>query len=106
MRLPNIFRTFVEINLREMRINPTRVLVTDIIETETETKSGIYIPNGVIKAKSMRGRIIQVGDGTDYVKIVHKVGDTALYTPSAGTKFTYEEVEYRLTDVSEILMSV
>ena len=88
-----------------MNINPTKLLVQDIEEQESVTKGGIFVP-GTAKVKSMRGRVIITGGGTDYVKIVHEVGSTVVFNPSAGTKFTYEDKEYRLIDVSEVLMSI
>lgn len=88
-----------------MRVNATKVLVEDIKESEEKSKGGILLPTAVIKQDVMKGRILVVGDGTKEVPMLHRVGDVALYHPRAGNKFTWEEKEYRLIDVSEIFLS-
>jgi chaperonin GroES len=85
-------------------INATKVLIEDIPELTEKTQSGIIIPT-TVKAKTMRGKILIVGDGTPDIKIKHQVGDIALFHPSAGTKFTWEDREVRLVDVNEIFLS-
>ena len=91
--------------MNELKINPTKVLVEDIIEAEEQTKGGILLPTQILKAKTMKGKIILIGEGTQYVKIMHKVGDIALFNPSAGTKLIWNDKEYRLVDTSEVLLS-
>lgn len=88
-----------------LRVNSTKLLVEDIIETEKETKSGILLPTAVIRKNHMKGTILLKGDGTPDIPIVHEIGDIALYHPAAGSKFTWEEREVRLVDVADIFLS-
>ena len=87
-----------------MRVNATKVLVKDFAEVEKETKSGIILPDAVVKKTVMKGKVIIVGEGTDDIKIAYDIGDTVLFQPHAGTKFTYENEELRLLDVAEVLL--
>lgn len=88
-----------------LRVNSTKLLVQDIIETEKETKSGILLPNAIIRKVSMKGTILLKGEGTPDIPIVHEVGDIALYHPAAGSKFTWDEKEVRLIDVADVFLS-
>lgn len=88
-----------------VRINATKVLVQDIEESKEKTASGIIIPKTAQKTNTMKGKIILVGDGTDDIKINHKVGDIALFHPQAGRTLVWENKEYRLVDISEIFLS-
>ena len=87
-----------------MKINATKVLVQDILEEEPISKGGILLPTQVIKTNSMKGKVVQVGDGTEDIKIVYNIGETVLYHPQAGQKFNFDGKEYRLIDVGEIFL--
>jgi co-chaperonin GroES (HSP10) len=88
-----------------LRVNPTKLIVEDVIETEKVTTSGIVLPSAVIKTKQMRGIILLKGDGTNDIPMVHEVGDTCIYHPNAGSKFTWQGKEVRTIDVGEVLLS-
>jgi co-chaperonin GroES (HSP10) len=87
-----------------MRVNPTKLLVTDFTEVADKTASGIFIPTLVIKTDNMKGRVVITGEGTPDVKVLYKEGEVVLYHPRAGQKFTYEDKEYRLIDVSDVFI--
>jgi co-chaperonin GroES (HSP10) len=87
-----------------MKINPTKLLVQDITEAETATKAGILLPTAVLKKNAMKGKVIEIGEGTADIHIVYSIGDTVLYHPNAGSRFTLEETEFRLIDVSEVFL--
>jgi co-chaperonin GroES (HSP10) len=90
--------------MKDFKVNPTRILVKDIIEEEKVTKTGILLPSAVIKAPTMKGKIITRGEGTNDIKIVFNIGETVLFSPHAGNKLTFEEQEYRLIDVADVLL--
>ena len=94
-------------DMSKIIVNPTKVVVTDIIVSADETtKSGIIIPGSIReKQPSMSGEIMYIGDGTSDVPMVHKIGDKALYNPRAGQKFEWEGKEYRILDAGEIFLS-
>jgi co-chaperonin GroES (HSP10) len=90
--------------MKDIKINPTKILVKDIEDVQEKTSGGIFIPT-TVKAPTMKGKIIKVGDGTPDMKINHQANDIALFHPSAGVKLTWENVEYRLIDVSDVFLS-
>ena len=90
--------------MKDVLINPTRLLVEDIIEQDSVTKGGIILSSVVVKTPTTRGTVLAVGCGTPEVKIPYSIGDTVLYLPHAGTKLNYEGKELRLLDVGDILL--
>ena len=99
-----LFCIFVEIKKREMlKINQTKLLVEDILESVEKTPSGILIPT-TVKASNMKGKVLVVGEGTPDIKIVYEVGETVLYHPQAGLKFNYENKDLRLIDISDVFL--
>ena len=86
------------------KINATKLLVNDVVTTRDKTASGIFIPTEVVKVNSMKGKIILVGSGTPDITIHYAVGDTVVFHPQAGAKFTFEDKEYRLIDVNDVLL--
>ena len=84
-------------------INPTKLLCEDI--PETSEKIGSIIVPTTARIPSMRGKILQVGCGTDYVKIAHKVGDIAVFSPRAGQEIEVNGKKYRLMDVNDVWLS-
>ena len=90
--------------MNKEKVNPLKLLVEDEIEVETETKSGIILPNQIAKKNTMRGTVVIKGEGTADIHIVHDVGDKVLFNPHAGNKFQYEGKDYRLIDVNEVIL--
>lgn len=86
-----------------MRINPLKVLVSELEEVTTQTKSGILIAP-TVKADHMKGVVAVVGTGTSEISVAWQVGDTVLFNPRSGQKVKYQDKEYRLLDASEILL--
>lgn len=86
-----------------MKINNTKLLVQDIAENSKTTKAGIILAD-TVKIDSMRGKVVEVGEGTPDIKIPYSVGDTVLYHPRSGSKFHLDDQEYRLVDVNEIFL--
>lgn len=86
------------------KINGTKLLVEDIIETTQTTKGGIILPNAIIKKETMKGKVLIVGKGTPDIEIPYKTGDIVLFHPRAGQKFSYEGDELRLIDCNEVLI--
>lgn len=91
-------------NMRDLKVNPTKLLVEDVVEAEAVTKSGILLPNAVIKISTMKGTVLLTGKGTPDIEIIYDIGDTVLYYPNAGSKLKLDEKELRLIDVSEIFL--
>ena len=87
-----------------IKINSTKLLVQDVPEKEEKTASGILLPSGIIKVNSMKGIVKVVGEGTADIKIPYEVGDTVLYHPNAGSKFTFNDEEYKLLDVADVFL--
>lgn len=84
-----------------------RVLISEIeVEAETQTASGIYIPESAQKESkdSKRGRVVAIGDGRTengvHIPVRVAVGDTVLF--SWGDAITVKGVEYQLVNEGNI----
>ncbi len=76
-----------------------RVLIK-VQEEETQTASGIYIPDNASKEKPTQAEVVAVG--SDVKEIA--VGDQVVYTKFARTaNVTLDEQEYLVMEVAEIL---
>ncbi len=85
-------------------------IVVKAVEQETQTKSGIYIPDSA-KERPQEGSVIAVGpgrvndDGTRMAMDV-AVGDVVIYSKFAGTEFEEDGEEYLIMKESDILAKV
>ena len=82
-----------------------RVLIEPAV-AETQTKSGIYIPDNA-KEKPMQGTIIAMGSGKrnekgDIIAPEVKVGDVVLYGKYPGTEVTVDGKNYLIVRESDI----
>ena len=85
-------------------------VVVKAIEAETQTKSGLYVPD-TAKERPQEGSVIAVGPGrvTDDGKRIEmevKVGDTVVYSKFAGTEFTEDGEELLVLTERDILAKV
>ena len=93
----------------DVKIKPLgdRVLV-EPLEEEEVVKGGIVIPDSA-KEKPQEAKIIALGQGKkdDDGKLVPidevKVGDTVLTSKYGGTDVKYDDKEYKILNVSDIL---
>ncbi len=85
-------------------------IVVKAVEQETQTKSGIYIPDSA-KERPQEGSVIAVGpgkvndDGTRAAMDV-AVGDTVIYSKFAGTEFEEDGEEYLVMRETDVLAKV
>jgi chaperonin GroES len=84
-----------------------RVLV-EPIETKEVVKGGIVIPDSA-KEKPQEAKVIAVGPGKkdENGKLIPidevKVGDTVLTSKYGGTEVKYDDKDYKILNVSDIL---
>ena len=82
-------------------------IVVKAVEQETQTKSGIFIPDSA-KERPQEGSIVAVGpgrvndDGTRLAMDV-AVGDTVIYSKFAGTEFEEDGEEYLIMREDDVL---
>ncbi|MDA8896002.1 co-chaperone GroES [Bacteroidia bacterium] len=81
-----------------------RVLIQPL-EAETQTASGIYIPD-TAKEKPMKGKVVAVGPGKSDEPMTVKDGDTVLYGKYAGTELSVDGGEYLIMRESDIFAIV
>jgi len=81
-----------------------RVLIQPL-EAETQTASGIYIPD-TAKEKPMKGKVVAVGPGKTDEPMTVKDGDTVLYGKYAGTELSVDGGEYLIMRESDIFAIV
>jgi len=76
-----------------------RVLIK-VKEIETQTASGIYIPDNATQEKPTQAEIIAIGSDVKDVK----VGDQVVFTKFArSATVTIDNIEYLVMEISEIL---
>jgi chaperonin GroES len=83
-----------------MKIQPLgdRVLVK-ISESESKTKSGLYIPDNT-KEKKNQGQVVAIGSSEE---ITVKAGDMVLYDKYSGTVYTIDNEEHIILRIDDIL---
>ena len=89
-----------------MKLKPLadRVLVKND-KAETKTSSGIIIPEAA-QEKTQTATVVEVGPGTDDVKITVKKGDRIMYDKYAGTSFKDGDVNYLIVKAEDIIAIV
>ncbi len=85
-------------------------VVVQAIEQETQTKSGLLIPDSA-RERPQEGKVIAVGAGrmTDEGKRIEmdlKASDTVVYSKFAGTEFTDDGEEYLILSERDILAKI
>ena len=81
-----------------------RVLIK-MIENEETTKSGIILSNGA-KEKPQIAQVIEVGPGSEEVKMYIKKGDRVIVSKYSGTEVKYEGEDYIIIKQDDILAIV
>jgi len=81
-----------------------RVLIK-MVESEETTKSGIILSSGS-KEKPQIAEVVEVGPGTEDVKMNVKVGDKVIINKYSGTEVKFEGTEYTIVKQEDILATV
>lgn len=86
-----------------MKIKPLadRVLVKND-KAETKTASGLIIPEAA-QEKTQTATVMEIGTGTDDVKITVKKGDKIMYDKYAGTQLKIDGEDYLILKMSDII---
>ncbi len=86
-----------------MKIKPLadRVLVKND-KAETKTSSGIIIPDAA-QEKTQTATVIEIGCGTEDVKITVKPGDHIMYDKYSGTQIKMDGEEYLILKMADII---
>ena len=74
-------------------------------ENEETTKSGIILA-GASKEKPQFAEVLEVGPGTEKVKMEVKTGDQVIYSKYAGTEVKMQEEEFIIVRQSDIVAIV
>jgi len=80
-------------------------VVIKMKENEETTKSGIILA-GNSQEKSQFAKVIEVGPGTEKVKMEVKKGDKVVVSKYAGTEIKYEEENLIIVSQNDILAIV
>lgn len=94
-----------------MNLKPTRDrIVVKMLEAETMTKSGLFIPDAVAE-KPNQGDVIAAGEGriTDDGKLIPmevKAGDRILFGKHAGQTVKVDGVEYHILKEDDVMAIV
>jgi len=79
-----------------------RVLIK-VVEAETKTASGLYIPD-TAQEKTQTGTVIAIGDDEEMISV--KVGDKVMYDKYAGTTVSIDDKDHLIVKSSDILAIV
>lgn len=92
-----------------MNIQPlgNRVLI-ELLEKETKTKGGVFLPETASKERPMRGKVVAVGVGArnkkgTLVPMQVKIGSSVVYSQYAGDEIEIEGKKHLLIKEDEIL---
>jgi chaperonin GroES len=87
-----------------MTIKPLgdRVLLK-IIEAETKTASGLYIPE-TAQEKTQTGTVVAIGDDKDLITV--KAGDKVMYDKYAGTSISVNDEDHLIIKMQDIIAIV
>lgn len=89
-----------------MKVKPLgdRVLVKND-KAETKTMSGIIIPEAA-QEKTQTATVVEVGQGTDDIKITVKAGDRIMYDKYAGTPLKIDGEDHLILRMSDIIATI
>lgn len=84
-----------------MKVKPLadRVMVK-LEKNEAKTSGGIIIPD-TAQEKTQQGKVIEVGDDKDVIKV--SVGQKVMYDKYSGTQIKIDGEEYLIVKMSDIL---
>ena len=87
-----------------MKVMPLadRVLVKLEKDGEKKSSGGIIIPD-TAQEKTQQGTVVEVGPGTDDVKITVKAGDNVMYDKYAGSQIKIDGEEHLILKMSDII---
>lgn len=80
-------------------------VVIKMKENEETTKSGIILA-GASKEKPQFAEILEVGPGTEKIRMEVKKGDKVVVSKYAGTEIKYEDEDLIIVNQSDILAIV
>ena len=86
-----------------MKVKPLadRVIVKND-KAETKTASGLIIPEAA-QEKTQTATVVEVGPGTDDVKITVKKGDRIMYDKYSGTQVKIDGEDHLILKMSDII---
>ena len=82
---------------------PTKILVSEVIKKDKETKSGIIISATLQKEPNISGDVVLVGSGTPQNEMLVSVGDRILFNQHAFQRLNIDEKPYMLVDIRDVL---
>ena len=84
-----------------MKVKPLadRVMVK-LEKNEAKTSGGIIIPD-TAQEKTQQGKVIEIGDDKDVIKVA--VGQKVMYDKYSGTQIKIDGEEYLIVKMSDIL---
>ena len=80
-------------------------VVVKMVENEETTKSGIILA-GASKEKPQFAEVLEVGPGTEKIKMEVKKGDSVVVSKYAGTEIKYQGEDLVIVNQDDILAIV
>ncbi|MDC7233119.1 MAG: co-chaperone GroES, partial [Spirochaetales bacterium] len=74
-----------------------------VVEAETKTASGLYIPE-TAQEKTQTATVVAIGDDKDLITV--KEGDKVMYDKYAGTTINIDDVDHLIIKMQDIIAIV
>ena len=91
--------------MSDLSVQPlgARVLIRPLIDEESRTSSGLYIPE-TAREKPQTGKVVAIGDEEGEIKV--KVGQKVLFPKYTGTEIKLDNVDHLIMEADDILAIV
>ena len=91
--------------MSDLNVQPlgARVLIRPLIDEESRTSSGLYIPE-TAREKPQTGEVVAIGDEEGEIKV--KVGQKVLFPKYTGTEIKLDNVDHLIMEADDILAVV
>jgi co-chaperonin GroES (HSP10) len=91
-----------EKKILEGAVLPTKVVVIEEKEDEKVSKGGLILVERK-RNSNVIGEVVLVGEGTEKLPMLIKIGSRVIYTPLSAQEFTVDDVTYKLLDQTSVL---
>lgn len=84
------------------------ILLEIVDEKETQTKAGIFLPEGTDTEshKKAQGKVVAVGPSPKVAERGLAVGQTVIYSKYSGTEVEVEGTKYVIVSVDDVLATI
>jgi len=86
-------------NISKKHVLPTKILLLEPESIEKTTPSGLVLPN-IVRPTTSVGSVILIGEDVKSIKVSNQI----MFSPHAGIKVKFEDEEYTLIGIQDVLL--